>query len=125
MFRRPILATLFVLALMLQTTCAAWCIMLDCRDGQTTQAQEVALPSCHHASLPTTPEKAPKECKHHQVLSDAGLVQARTTLVVAHQVAIAPVISELPTRPQSAGFVVPVRSNVFASPGPRPLNLRI
>jgi len=78
MFRRSFVAAVFVVALMIQTTCEAWCIMSHCEE-------ETKASSCHRGAE----EKKTKDCGHRQVLEDS--VQAKRVVPMPDLLAVEPI----------------------------------
>jgi hypothetical protein len=80
---RCLLAALFALALMLQTTCNAFC--LTSFPSRATLETVLLAPNCHHGSHAAASNGKSDEC-HHPRLSDAPAIQSKpspSTLVHA------------------------------------------
>jgi hypothetical protein len=115
-------AAVFALALLLQTTCNAFCLTSF---PSPAPIQTVLLaPNCHHGSHNAASNSKSDDC-HHPRLSDAPAIQTKPRpSTVAH--ASLPIPAAVPHLPPVLSYSEPVAEKAGSTPVPKPLQpLRI
>lgn len=116
------IACIFAMALMLQTTCDAFCLTSYCDDRPSNAA--LVAPNCHHTGHTGAPAGKSKECAHRKLTGASAIQTKVASTTVSHELAVAPLMLPATAPTHSAVHIAILNVSFFGS-RTQTLNLRI